>query len=258
MQEHTQRLAGKTALVTGAASGIGESIARRFAREGARVVVADRNNEDGERVAGSITAAGGEASFAGTDVADEASIVRTCDTTAARYGGIDILVNCAAVFVMKDLEASADDWRRSLVVNVMGTALSCKHAARQMQRRGGGAIVNLGSISAFVAQPRLTTYSATKAAIVQMTRNMAMDLAPDRIRANCVCPGPVWTPALRRVIADNGLDNEAFLAEECPKILLGRIGEPEEVAAAALFLASDEASYITGTELVVDGGWLAM
>ncbi len=257
MQELTRRLEGKIALVTGAASGIGESIARRFAREGARVLVTDRNDADGERVCNAIAAAGGEASFASIDVADETSVERACNAAAARYGGIDVLVNCAAVFVMKDLEATADDWHRSLVVNVTGTALTSKHAVRQMKRRGGGAIVNLGSISAFVAQPRLTTYSATKAAVVQMTRNMAMDLAPHRIRANCLCPGAVWTPALRKVIADNGIDHDAFLAEECPKILLGRIGEPEEIAAAALFLASDEASYITGASLLVDGGYCA-
>lgn len=256
-QERERRIEGKVALITGAASGIGESIARRFAGEGARVVVVDCNAEDGARVCDAITQAGGEASFVATDVADELSVERACDAASAQYGGIDILVNSAAVFIMKDLEATADDWRRSLVVNVMGTALACKHAARQMKRRGGGAIVNLGSISAFVAQPRLTTYSATKAAVVQMTRNIAMDLAPYRIRANCVCPGPVWTPALRRTIADNAMDNTAFMADECPKILLGRIGEPDEVAAAVLFLASDEASYITGTSLLVDGGYCA-
>jgi NAD(P)-dependent dehydrogenase (short-subunit alcohol dehydrogenase family) len=257
MSRPVGRLAGKVALVTGAGSGIGEAIARRFALEGARVVLADRDEAAGERVRGAIAAAGGDAQFALTDVADERSVEATCGAAVARYGGIDVLVNSAAVFVMRDLEATPEEWRRSFDVNVLGAALVSKHATRVMRGRGGGAVVNLGSISSFIAQPQLATYSTTKAALAQLTRNMALDLAPFGIRVNCLCPGPIWTPALRRVIAERGLDPETYTRDEAPKMLLGRVGAPEEVAGPALFLVSDDASFITGTTLLVDGGYCA-
>jgi NAD(P)-dependent dehydrogenase (short-subunit alcohol dehydrogenase family) len=171
-------------------------------------------------------------------------------------GGLDILVNNAAVFVLKGLEATPDEWRASLDVNLVGTALCARHASEAMKRRGGGSIVNLGSISSFVAQPGFLTYSATKAAIVHMTRCMALDLAPWKIRVNCVCPGTIRTQATDEHMAKTGTTEEQFVAENAPLHLLNRIGRPREVAYAILFLASDEASFITATPLMVDGGYI--
>ena len=173
------------------------------------------------------------------------------------YGRIDILVNNAAVFVLKGLEATPAEWHRSLDVNVIGTALVSRYAAAVMKKNGAGAIVNLASISGFVAQPHFITYSATKAALVQMTRNMALDLAADNIRVNCVCPGTIRTAATDRHMAQTGMTEAQFIAEHAPLHLLNRVGAPREVAYAILFLASDEASFITAASLMVDGGYTA-
>src|SRR5262249_42971650 len=158
--------------------------------------------------------------------------------------------NNAAVFVLKGLEATPEEWRRSLDVNVVGTALMSRYAAGIMAKTGGGAIVNLGSVSSFVAQPHFIAYKTTKAALVQMTRNMAMDLAPDNIRVNCVCPGTIRTAATDRHMAQTGTTEAQFIAENAPLHLLKRIGQPREVAYAILFLASDEASFITAASLM--------
>jgi len=168
-----------------------------------------------------------------------------------------VLVNNAAVFVLEGLEASVEAWHRSLDVNVIGTALSTRYAAEAMKKHGSGAIVNLSSISAFVAQPHFLAYSATKAALVNMTRCMALDLAPFGIRVNCVCPGTIRTAATDRHMAQTGMTEEQFLSENAPLHLLRRVGTPREVAYAILFLASDEASFITATPLLVDGGYVA-
>jgi NAD(P)-dependent dehydrogenase (short-subunit alcohol dehydrogenase family) len=252
------RLEGKTAIVTGGAQGIGEATAVRFAEEGARVVVADIEAKRGAEVVASIAAKGGQASFQRTDIADEDQVRRLCELAVERYGTIDILVNDAAVFVLKGLEATRDDWQRSLGVNVIGTATCSRYASEVMKRNGGGAIVNLASISSFVAQPQFITYSATKAAILQMTRNMAIDLAPFNVRVNCVCPGTILTRASYDHMERVGMSLEAFRAAEGPKHPIGRIGEPREVANAILFLASEEASFVTGTHLMVDGGYTAV
>jgi NAD(P)-dependent dehydrogenase (short-subunit alcohol dehydrogenase family) len=251
------RLKDKVAIVTGAADGIGAATARRFAREGARVVVADINQAAGTSVVDDIVQAGGAGLFAPCDVSREADVSATVDACRAAFGRLDILVNNAAAFVLKGVEATIDDWTRVLGVNVVGTALFCRYAAALMKETGGGAIVNLGSISSFVAQPHFVTYSATKAALLQMTRNMAMDFAADGIRVNCVCPGTILTRASHDHMKQAGLTLEQFTAIEGPKHLLNRIGQPHEVASAILFLASDEASFITGTHLMVDGGYTA-
>ena len=250
------RLANKTALITGAAAGIGEATATLFAEEGARLVLVDRDAR-GKQVAERLRANGAEARFVPADIAREDMVRGALADTAAAYGRLDILVNNAAVFVLKGLEATVEDWQRSLEVNVVGTALCGRYAADLMKRSGGGSIVNLGSISSFVAQPHFLTYSATKAALVNMTRCMALDLAPYNIRVNCVCPGTIRTPATDRHRAQTGMTEEQFAAEQVPLQLLNRIGQPREVAYAILFLASDEASFVTGTSLVVDGGYLA-
>ncbi|MGE0126810.1 MAG: SDR family NAD(P)-dependent oxidoreductase [Blastocatellales bacterium] len=251
----------KVAIVTGASAGIGQATAELFAEEGARVVIADVDHEQGEQTAAEIKAKGGEAIFVRCDVSNEEDARRLCDEALRAFGHIDILVNNAAVFVLKGLEATIEDWTRSLGVNVIGTSLVSRHASEAMKRndggKGKGAIVNLGSMSSFIAQPHFVSYSATKAAIVQMTKNMAMDLASHNIRVNCVCPGTIITQATERHRTQLGISLEQFVAEEGPKHLLNRVGHPREVACAILFLASDEASFITGTHLMVDGGYTA-
>lgn len=249
------RVKSKVAIVTGGAAGIGRATALLFAEEGAKVVIADLQIPECEECVKEIRDNGGEAIFVETDISNEDDCRRVCDEAVRTFGRLDILVNNAAVFVLKGLEATIDDWHRSLSVNIVGTAQMSKFASEHMKQSGGGAIVNLGSISSFVAQPLFITYSSTKAAIVQMTRNMAMDLAPFNIRVNCVCPGTIMTRATENHMALVGMSKEDFIATEAPKHLLNRVGDPREVAYPILFLASDEASFITGTHLMVDGGY---
>ncbi|MBX3278086.1 MAG: SDR family oxidoreductase [Acidobacteria bacterium] len=253
-----ERLRDKVAIVTGGAAGIGRATAEMFAEQGASVVVADLDESAGIETAEGISARGGAALFVRTDVSSESDAQMVCERAAETFGGLHILVNNAAAFVLRGLEATPEEWARSLGVNVVGTALMSRFAAMHIKRSGGGAIVNLGSMSGFIAQPNFTAYSATKAAIVQMTRNMALDLAPDRIRVNCVCPGTILTRASCDHMQRTQQSLEEFIAAEAPKTMLGRIGEPREAAAAILFLASDEASFITGAYLCVDGGYTAL
>ena len=250
------RLAGKVAVVTGAANGIGEATAALFAEEGASVVILDVD-PTGETVAARIRATGGEALFVRADISKEEDVRTAFAQVENVFGRLDVLVNNAAVFVLKGLEATPEEWHRSLDVNVIGTSLCTRYAAEAMKRSGGGAVVNLASISSFVAQPHFLAYSATKAALVNMTRCMALDLAPHGIRVNCVCPGTIRTSATDRHMAQVGMSEEQFLAENAPLHLLERVGTPREVAYAILFLASDEASFVTAASLLVDGGYLA-
>lgn len=189
------RMTGKTAIVTGGGAGIGEATAQLFAEEGGQVLIADVDEQAGKAAVASIRKSRGEAIFVKTDVSNEDDVRRMRDVCVQEFGKIDVLVNSAATFVLKGVEASVEDWRRSLDVNVIGTFLCSRYAAEEMKKQGSGAIVNLSSISAWIAQPNFVTYSATKAAIVQMTRNLALDLAPHGIRVNCVCPATVLTRA---------------------------------------------------------------
>lgn len=254
-----QRLTGKTAIITGGGAGIGRATCLRFAEEGAAVVVAEINAETGQAAAAEIVAEGGRALFVETDTSDEESVKQMVAEAAGVFDTIDLLVNNAAIFVLKGIEATVEDWQRILGVNVIGPALVAKHVVPEMKKAGGGAIVNLGSISSFIAQPNYVTYNATKAAIANMTRCMALDLADDNIRVNAVCPGTVWTQIVERLAGEQGLDRAA--ADASPDWggahMIKRIAEPREIANAILFLCSEEASFITAECLMVDGGYTA-
>jgi NAD(P)-dependent dehydrogenase (short-subunit alcohol dehydrogenase family) len=252
------RLKGKIAAITGAATGLGEATALLFAEEGAHVVVADFDDAGGERAVSEIRKKGAEALFVHADISKESDARGIAEEAVRVFGGIDVLVNNAAVFVLKGFDATVAEWQRSLGINVIGTALVTKYVAEVMKKNGRGAIVNLSSVSAWIAQSNMFAYSSTKAAILQMTRNMAMDLALYGIRVNAVCPGTIMTAAVRRYMQERGMTLDQLNAEEGAKTLLKRVGQQREVANAILFLASDDASYITGTHLMVDGGYTAI
>jgi len=251
------RLANKVAVVTGAASGIGRATALRFAEEGASVAILDRDSEHGEQVCREITERRKKAIFLPVDIAIEEQVREGIRKVEQEFGAIHILVNNAAAFVFGSYEVTQEDWERILSVNVMGTAFCSKYAIPAMMRTGGGSIVNVSSISGFIAQERSLPYNTTKAALLGLNRCLAMDLAPHKIRVNAVAPGCIDTPQLRADIARAGMTFEQGLALEGPMHLLNRYGTAEEVANAILFLASDEASFITGTCLMVDGGYTA-
>jgi dihydroanticapsin dehydrogenase len=254
-----KRLKDKVAVITGGRAGIGRATCELFAEEGAAVVIAETNADSGRIVAEGITRAGGKALFVQTDVVDEDSIRRMVAEAVRAFGRINLLVNNAGIFVLRGIEATPEEWRQVLDVNVMGPALVAKHVVPEMRKVGGGAIVNLASISSFIAQPNFVTYNATKAAVASMTRCMALDLAPDNIRVNAVAPGTVWTQIVERLTRERGLDRAS--ADKHPQFggshMIQRIAEPREIAYAILFLASDEASFITAENLMVDGGYVA-
>lgn len=254
-----QRLKGKVAVVTGGGAGIGRATCELFAEEGAQVVIAERDPATGRDVADTITRKGGRAAFVQTNVADEASVRCMAEEVGRSFGAVHVLVNNAAVFVLRGIDATPEEWREILDVNVMGPALVAKHVVPHMRKAGGGAIVNLGSISSFIAQPNFVTYNSTKAAVSNMTRCMALDLAADNIRVNAVCPGVVWTQIVEKQCRAAGMDRAA--ADKHPDWagaqILKRCADPREIAYAILFLASDEASFVTAANLMVDGGYTA-
>jgi len=247
------RLKDKVALITGGAHGMGESMARLFAREGAKVVIGDVLEREGAEVAASIRAAGGDALFVRLDVSEEVQWAEAVRATVARHGRLDILINNAGISGAVPDRTSVEYYDRLMAVNARGTFLGMMAAVPQMQKTGGGAIVNLSSISGFIGQEFVHMgYNAAKGAIRLLTKSAAVQYAKAGIRVNSVHPG-MLPPMRTSVTSADPATRERIIAS----VPMGRSGRPEEVAYAVLFLASDEASYITGTELVVDGGFLA-
>jgi NAD(P)-dependent dehydrogenase (short-subunit alcohol dehydrogenase family) len=249
------RLGGKVAAITGGAGGIGEATVRRFLEEGARVGFCDVNESRGREVAAELEAGGAEVLFVPADVQDEAAAAGLIEQTTSRFGRLDVLVNNAAVRNYQDVtQASAESWDRMLGINLKGYAFCAKAAIPAMRVGGGGVVVNLASVRSLVAGPKCVQYDTTKAAILGLTRSMARDHAPDNVRVVAVGPGPIFTPFHANRAVELGQTEEAYKLEFGADTMMNRPGTPAEVANAIVFLASDEASFITGTCLFVDGG----
>jgi NAD(P)-dependent dehydrogenase (short-subunit alcohol dehydrogenase family) len=251
------KLSERVAIVTGAASGIGRASALAFAREGAKVVVADRNNLGGEETVAAITANGHEACFVHVDVSKESDIQRMIEGTIARWNRLDILFNNAGIVLVKQIEdMSEEEWDRVMSINVKAAFFAIKHAVPHMRLGGGGTILNTGSIASFTGQLGTPAYSASKGAIALLTKSLALDLGRDRIRVNCVCPGITDTPMLREHLG-HGSEGEARIKSRLSRVPLGQMLSPEDVARAALYLVSDDSAGITGILHIVDAGLLA-
>lgn len=248
-----KRLEGKSAIVTGGASGIGNAVVARLCAEGCSVTFSDLK-DDGSAVQAGFRAEGYQTQFLQGDMADEEFCGELVAGAVAEWGRLDYLVNNAFSFIARGEDASRDDWLRMFGVGPIGYATMAGLCAPHMRRFGGGSIVNMSSISAHVAQPNRWTYNAAKGAVVQLTRCMAMDFAPT-IRVNTVSPGWIWTSEVAKAAGDDRGKWEPIWGRYH---LLRRLGNADEVAAATAFLLSDEASFITGTDLPVDGGYLAM
>jgi NAD(P)-dependent dehydrogenase (short-subunit alcohol dehydrogenase family) len=251
------RMAGKRGVVTGAASGLGREVARLFAEEGARVVVADVNGDGAAAVAGEIRDAGGEAIHEACDVTVEDQVIAALERSVSEWGGLDFTINNAGVQVEKPLdETSNEEYDWLFDVNVRGVFWGCKHAVVRMRDSGGGAIVNTASALSLVSDPFLPVYTASKHAVLGLTRSVGVAYAADGIRCNCVCPGDMQTPMIEKYWEATG-DPEKARGEMAAMYPAGKIGQPAEVARAILFLASEEASYVNGVFMQVDGGLLS-
>jgi len=245
-------LKDKVAVVTGGATLIGAAVAQALHARGVRVVIADIDEAGGAAAAQRL---GEGALFIATDIARDEQIDACLRHTVEVFGGVDILVNLACSYVDDGINATRQDWHTSLGVNVVGAVMMAKACRPHMQRRGGGAIVNFSSISAKVAQTGRWLYPVSKAAMAQLTRNMAMDLAADRIRVNSVSPGWTWSRIMDELTGGDRSKTDRVAA---PFHLLGRVGDPDEIAQGVVFLCSSQASFITGADLPIDGGYSAM
>ena len=247
------RLDGKVALITGGASGMGMVAARLFADEGARVVLTDVADDAGETVAKEIESAGGEAAYVHADVSSESDAEAMVALAVRRFGGLHVLYNNAGVMLPADGSVHATDasvWDTTLAINVKGVAYGCKFGIPAMLDSGGGSIVNVASFVAWLgAATSQTAYTASKGAVLAMTREIAVEYARKGIRCNALCPGPIDTPLLAELLSDPERRRRRFV-----HIPMGRLGRAEELAKAALFLAGDESSFMTGASLIVDGG----
>jgi NAD(P)-dependent dehydrogenase (short-subunit alcohol dehydrogenase family) len=247
------RLEGKVALITGAGSGIGKRAALLFASEGARVVVTDVADEAGEEAAGEIRAAGGDAIYVHADVSRPPDAEAMVRAAVDRYGSLDVIMNNAGIFHGDDgsvIDTSEETWDLTMAINLKGVFLGCKYGIAAMLEGDGGSVINVASFVALMgaATPQIA-YTASKGGVLSMTREMAVEFARRGIRANAICPGPIETPLLQELLADPDRRNRRLV-----HIPIGRFGQADEIARAALFLASDDSSLMTGAALVVDGG----
>jgi NAD(P)-dependent dehydrogenase (short-subunit alcohol dehydrogenase family) len=247
------RLEGKVALITGGASGMGMVASKLFATEGAKVVLTDVSDDAGEAARAEIAASGGEAAYVHADVSRESEAEAMIAAAVARFGGLDVLYNNAGVMLGEDgsVDSTSEEiWDRTLAINVKGVAFGCKYGIPAMIASGGGSIINVASFVAWMgAATSQTAYTASKGAVLAMTREVAVEYARRRIRCNALCPGPIDTPLLQELLSDPARRQRRFV-----HIPMGRLGQAEELAKAALFLASDDSSYMTGSSLIVDGG----
>jgi NAD(P)-dependent dehydrogenase (short-subunit alcohol dehydrogenase family) len=247
------RLAGKVAIVTGAASGIGAASARVFAEEGAKVALADRNEQLLNEVTGEIVSNGGTAIAVPADVEDEASIANLIERTVSEFDGLHVMYANAGISGRFELESvTTEEFDRVIRVNLRGPFLCAKHAVPAILKSGGGSVIFTASELALVGSPNASVYSASKAGLIGMARGLALDYAEAGVRFNCICPGAVDTPMLWGEEKGERDEVEADISSRMP---LGRVGKPEEIAKSALYLASDDSSFVTGHALVVDGGW---
>jgi NAD(P)-dependent dehydrogenase (short-subunit alcohol dehydrogenase family) len=248
------RLDGKVCVITGAGGGMGRDAAILFTEEGAKVCAADVNAEAAEET---VARCGGNAFAQRVDVADEASVAEMMTATADRFGGIDVLYNNAGISPNDDasvLDTGTDAWDRVQAVNTKGVFLCCKHGIPHLQKRGGGSVINVASFVAIVgAATSQISYTASKGAVLSMTRELAVQFARENIRVNALCPGPVETPLLLAIFGDD----PAALERRRNHWPMGRLAKPREIVNGALFLASDESSYVTGSTFLVDGGLTA-
>lgn len=251
------KLTQRAAIITGAGSGIGRAMALLFAENGAYVLAADLNGTAAEETAELVRAAGGTCQAYTVDVVVPAQVQGLIEAAVAAYGRIDILCNNAGIGSTTDVVAcEPDDWDRVMTVNVKSVYLGCKYAIPHMITQGGGVIINTASVAGLVGIVKRASYCASKGAVIALTKQVAIEYVEQGIRVNCVCPGTVDSPWVGRLLAqaENAAEARAGLEARQP---MGRLGKPEEIAAAALYLASDDAAFITGTELVIDGGWTA-
>ncbi|SFR33813.1 NAD(P)-dependent dehydrogenase, short-chain alcohol dehydrogenase family [Halogeometricum rufum] len=248
-------ISGKVALATGAGSGIGRATALRFAEAGATVAVADLDEEGGEETVRLVSEAGGEAEFFAVDVSDEESVKALVDDVVSTFGGLDVAFNNAGIEGTPGpiTDQSFEDWKRVVDVNLGGVFLCTKHEIPALRERGGGAIVNTASIAGLVGAADLSPYYASKHGVVGLTKSVAVEVADDGIRVNAVCPGVVDTPMVSRFTGGDDAAMEGIVAPQAMK----RAADPSEIAAAVVWLCSDEASFVTGVPMPVDGGYVA-
>jgi NAD(P)-dependent dehydrogenase (short-subunit alcohol dehydrogenase family) len=252
------RAQDKVVIVTGAGSGIGRAAAELFAREGARVSVVDIREEAASEVAEGIRAAGGEAEAFAADVSKGDAVKEYIEATAKAHGRLDAIVNVAAFLTPKPAhELTEDEWDRHQNVNVKATWLTAKYGYHHLRAAGGGTLTAVSSIDAFVAEPNLAAYCASKAALVNLCRALSLEWGPDHIRVNAVCPGTTDTPFFRNAVRGTGSNPDATAHTRAMRNPIGRINTPEDIAPVLLFLASEEAAGVTGAAWVVDGGLTA-